>query len=217
MKKINIILLVLLLFSCANNNKQKTDTALRKNEISLKIDSAAIIKNNEAAEIYSIANGNPDSLNKAIVLLDKALKISPKYLLAYENKIHYLTIMGKYKEAISVIDEALKVSPDNPFFIFPKGILYEKAGMKELAEKNYKESILCFDKSISLSPDDFNLLVNRSFTKIFIKDKEVAINDFKALKKRYDKNSKEYKQLDYLIKLVSEINKEEYVKKFWCR
>lgn len=214
MKKTIIFAMAFCFLQCiGNNNKEAAADNLYK---SVQIeDSTAILKNNKAVDIYLKSNGNIDSLRKAIDLLDEALNIDPNYAIAYTNKAQYLSVLGEYDEVMVVIDQALKVRPDDPQLHFIKGVFYEKENLKKQAKKSFEEAILSYDKAIDSNPKDFNLLANQAFIRVFTEDSISAIESLEALKDKQSKDSKEYKELDSLINLILDINREEYIKNFW--
>ena len=74
-----------------------------------KPDSAAIVLNNQAVNAYTNRSNSPDSVKKALTLLDNALAKDPDYQLAYGNKANYLMFyekMGNKKEAMDYYKRA---------------------------------------------------------------------------------------------------------------
>lgn len=213
MKK--VIILILILFACLQcktNNEQKLDTLeVRKNQAA----DSAVIKNDKAVHIYMNANGDVDSLVKAISLLDEALILDSLYSISYANKAHYLTIMGKGKEAMFVIDKAIKNLPQDPQLHFVKGVFYEKEGLSALARNSFNQSISNYNKLIISNPDDFNLLLNRFFVSVFAEDPEKSLKELATLQSKYDELSEEYRQIQDMIQFILNIDKDDYILQFW--
>ena len=61
---------------------------------------------------------------EAIVEYDKALKVNPKYVDAYNNKGLSLHNLGRYEEAILEYDKALKINPKYVMLMPAKVFLY---------------------------------------------------------------------------------------------
>ncbi len=222
MKKILFFLLAILLsVQCVHNQKQKiedTTTPMEKYVKKYQIKESAIKKNNQAVKIYISTEGskNKDSLTKAIHLLDEALNISPKYSIAYGNKIQYLTIMGKVKEASEVIDQALIELPEDPKMHFIRGVYYGKEGLKEQAQKSFEQAIFYYDKLIVQNPNDFEALYERAFYMLFAKNKESAMKEFKILQKKYKNDSQKQKELDLTINnILAKMNREKFITELW--
>jgi folate-binding protein YgfZ len=71
---------------------------------------------------------------KALELLDRAIRIDPSYADAYESKGAILGQMDKFNEAISVMDELLKVDEHSVMAHTNKSLFYMKIGEIEKAE-----------------------------------------------------------------------------------
>ncbi len=216
MKKISIIIVALLLFSCVDNKKQKAKDNTLTGKYQIK--ESAIKKNKQAEIIYFRTEGskNKDSLIKAIHLLDEAIKISPKYRVAYGNKINFLTIIGNLKEASEVINQALVELPEDPKIHFTRGIYYGKEGLKEQAQKSFEKAIFYYDKLIAQNPNDFDALYERAFYMLFAKNKESAVKEFKILQKKYKNDSQKQKELDFALnRVLAKITKEKFIKELW--
>jgi len=73
-----------------------------------KPDSAAIVLNNQAVNVYTHWSNSPDSVKKAITLLDSAIEKDPDYQLAYANKAEYLKNTFRKKPSEMEIFEAIQ-------------------------------------------------------------------------------------------------------------
>lgn len=213
----HIVIIVIIIFGslqCSGNNKQRAVSLQEQH--SNAVDSA-VIKNDMAVQIYMNARGNVDSLQKAIELLDEVIAFNPKFRIAYSNKIQYLSVMGKNEDAMVVIEEALRNLPDDPQLYFIKGVFYKKSGLPDLAKKSFHQSILTYDKLITSDPDDFNLLLNRAFVCIFTETSESTLEELENLKSKYGKDRDEYSQIQNLIEVVYNTDKEDYIRDFWSQ
>lgn len=106
-KKIRIILITLLsffLYQCdrKNDGQQKLTEANR-------IKAFAFYE--EASRLAMNPSVEKDSLIKSVALLDSAILINPANKGYYFQKIHWLTKLGKYKEALKTIRKIEELSP----------------------------------------------------------------------------------------------------------
>lgn len=178
-------------------------------------DSAAAIVT-EATLLNVKTWGNADSLRKAISMLDAAIALDPLNMNAYNYKAEYLTKLGDIQEANTVLDQTIQLFPHNPFVVFTKGLLCEKAGLKDLATLYYRQSINLFTDSIQSKPNDFGLMFNRAFVYVFVDSTDQAVKDFTMLQSQYDTTSKEYTTVSlYLKKVIPNFDREKFVEEFW--
>jgi tetratricopeptide (TPR) repeat protein len=94
----------------------------------------------------------------------KAVALSPKEIVAYNNLAIVLALQGKFPEANAVIEQGLKLDPNNQD---PKD---RKAGMinNALAEKlkagDYEGGLALLDQMLATSPNDYDRLVQAAQT-----------------------------------------------------
>jgi len=68
---------------------------------------------------------------------------------------------GKYQEAIVLIDELLKVEPNNPGIWITKGIAQSRLGQ-------YRESVRSFDRALLIDPNSTEAQVNKKLALVYI-------------------------------------------------
>ncbi len=109
-----------------------------------------------ASFYYNLANIYYDAKDfpNALLSLDAAKKISP-----FDQDVNMLfayTYMenGQYKEAKSVVDDMLKINPNNAELVYFTGTIFQKGGDKDKAEKY-------FEKAIKMKPDLERLRVSK--------------------------------------------------------
>jgi tetratricopeptide repeat protein len=105
-----------------------------------KPDSAAIVLNNQAVNAYTYRSNSPDSVKKALTLLDNAIAKDSDYQLAYANKATYLNDQGNVTQALETLNAYLKRNPTEPYTILGAGMFYEKMGNKKEAMDYYKRA-----------------------------------------------------------------------------
>ena len=74
---------------------------------------------------------------KAARLFRQAISDEPRNHNAYNMYGYTLRHLGKFKEAISAYNTALKLKPDNPEALQYRGIAHLKAGDRDAAQRDY--------------------------------------------------------------------------------
>jgi tetratricopeptide (TPR) repeat protein len=97
-------------------------------------------KNKEAMLISGIYYGKTDK-QKALSFFDEALSTSYTFMPAYREKAIVLYNMGKYNEAIKVLETALTVQTTYDEAYYWLGRCYEKLDRKEIAMDSYQHAI----------------------------------------------------------------------------
>ncbi len=82
--------------------------------------------------------------DKAIEILDEGLASDSGDLKAlfYQNKGVALANLEKHEEAVTLLDEGLKLFPKNHLLTYNRAVFLEKMGKLEAAVKGYKEAII---------------------------------------------------------------------------
>lgn len=88
--------------------------------------------------IYADWEKNND---KALELLEKAIRINPYYFLGYHKKGLIYAGQGKFQEAIAMLDRAIAIDPKQPSLYHSLGYIYIKSGNKEKAKMLYRKTI----------------------------------------------------------------------------
>lgn len=104
-----LVFLLITLVSCGNKKKSNQDT--------FKLEK-------EALEL--LKNSSPDSLKKAIVILDKAIKITPDKYTLHVNKAYIYNKLGNYVEAETSLDVAIRQKDEFAEAWLMKGLLQKK-------------------------------------------------------------------------------------------
>lgn len=142
----------------------------------------AVQKNNQAVKAV-IHSNNPDSLNKAISLLDEAIAIEPSYQLAYGNKAKYLMALGEKEKALRTILEIEKLASQDPYYLLEKGMLLEENAKQDLALEAYKQATSIFEKRLKDKPTEADLM--NYTTALFLRDNKTP--SLKEIEKKYPK------------------------------
>lgn len=162
--------------------------------------SAEVIQLNEQA-ILLINERNEASYQEAIKILDKAIRLDPRYHVAYANKADILSILGKYDEAINLYEHIVENIKSDYIEIYSVlGMHYEKTGKDSLAREYYEKAITKYTERIEEKNDIIDM-VNKAHL-VYILDKEKGLNEIDSLIEVYPNNDelpmyKEYMFLSY--------------------
>jgi tetratricopeptide (TPR) repeat protein len=88
--------------------------------------------------------------NNTIEYSDKAIKINPRFALAYNVKGQALFNLKQYQEALACYEKALGLRPKYIEAMNNKGLVLTAIG-------NYSKAIECFNQSIDLNPNDASI------------------------------------------------------------
>lgn len=193
--------LFLILMACGNPKEQAEQID------SLKIhqpDSNALRLNNKAARLIGDAGHSYDSLkgllyDSAIAYLNQAIEIDSLYLLAYTNKAQALQRKGSLSQALEVLYKMEIIKPDLAEAIMGQGLILEKMGNTELANKKYSQALEAYAKRLENNPDNTRVQSDIAFLYIFLEDKDKAIDEIQNLILEHPDNE-ELKVIEGLIK-----------------
>lgn len=180
------LFIILLIFSAANCVPQTTPSYNQK----------AIDLNNKAVKEIMKPGIYQEKLRKANEILDSAIKIDPKYPVAYQNKISNLISLKDYKSGIKVADLLLEIQPLDATRI-KRAVMIEKTGDRNQALQIYKQVYKRFLSTFNKSPTGISL-TDLSYITFLIEGKEKAFQKLKAGKKRLSKDDQNIKMVDDL-------------------
>lgn len=143
----------------------------------------AVEKNNQAVKAVVNHSDNPDSLNKAISLLDEAIAIEPSYKLAYGNKAKYLMGLGQKEKALRTMLEIEELASQDPYYLLEKGMLLEENAKQDLALKAYKQATSLFEQRLKDKPTEADLM-NYTMA-LFLRDNKTY--SLEEIEKKYPK------------------------------
>lgn len=176
-----------------------------------KPDSAAIVLNNQAVNAYTNRSNSPDSVKKALTLLDNAIAKDPDYQLAYANKAKYLNDQGNVTQALETLNAYLKRNPTEPYTILGAGMFYEKMGNKKEAMDYYKRAEENFNRCYEEDHDPTHEINRYLAIKLMEGPKKVKAL-YEAERNRLASTEEQRKQNDALVKAIIETPLEQLVK-----
>ena len=176
-----------------------------------KPDSAVIVLNNQAVNAYTNHSNSPDSVKKAMTLLDRAIEKDPDYQLAYANKAEYLKNQGDIAQALETLNAYLKRNPTEPYTLLGAGIFYEKLGNKKEAMDYYKRAEENF-KRLYEKDNDSAHEINRYFAIRLMEGPKKAKALYEAERDRLASDEERRKINDVLVMSILETPREQFFK-----
>ena len=223
MKKLVVLLSILSLnfyacnnktsFESSNDQKEKDDYT---NDLSYYTDTSNIeilALNDMAVQLlqksqrYKKDMYFKDSLlREALKYVNLALEKDSNFYNAYLNKSAVLRGFGQYEESIEPLQELLsrKIFPEA---IFTLGLLYEKIGKQDLADKNYREAYIAYGDYLKTPISTERDKMNKDYILLFLEGKEKVLKDINEKIKNDPNNT------SLLIdkKIIEEFNREEFI------
>ena len=174
-------------------------------------DSTVIVLNNQAVNVYTHWSNSPDSVKKAMTLLDCAIEKDPDYQLAYAHKAEYLKNQGDITQALETLNAYLKRNPTEPYTLLGAGIFYEKLGNKKEAMDYYKRAEENF-KRLYEKDNDSAHEINRYFAIRLMEGPKKAKALYEAERDRLASDEERRKINDVLVMSIIETPREQFFK-----
>jgi len=137
--------------------------------------------NNRALKLYQEHSNDKDSLERAITLLDSAIKIYPTYKLAYINKGAIYCLLGSYQEMLKVLDKAIVLDKENPQLFIIQGHILEKTGRNYEAMLKYRKADSIYSTLIKSKPNSIRDKVDKAYLQCFLTNKEQGIIEYEKI------------------------------------
>ena len=176
-----------------------------------KPDPAVIELHNQAVNAYTNHSNSPDSVKKAMTLLDCAIEKDPDYQIAYAHKAKYLKNQGDIAQALETLNAYLKRNPTEPYTLLDAGIFYEKMGNKKEAMDYYKRAEENFKRLYEEeheSPDE----INRYIAIRLMEGPKKAKALYEAERDRLASTEEQRKINDVLVMSILETPREQFFK-----
>ena len=106
----------------------------------------------EALFIKGLYNAYTGNKQKAIIFFDSCVSIDYTYMFAYREKAIALYDMGKYDDALGVLNRAITIQNSFDEGYYWRGRCYEKLNRKQDARENYQMALL-YDKNFIEAKD----------------------------------------------------------------
>ncbi|HEY4326168.1 MAG TPA: hypothetical protein VGN20_19430 [Mucilaginibacter sp.] len=180
MNKVSLLIL-LLIFCYGCSHSQVTQVQAKVNPEALKL-------NNQAMQLYANSLGINDrnkTLEQAVNLLNKAVKIDSGYFRANWNKCLIQNTMKQYDSALVTSKQILKLRPKNVDIQLMVGTAYERAGDTVSAAKYYTSTLLTYNNildTMSIKNEAYKTLkVGKAITLIMLHQDKKGYDMFKEL------------------------------------
>ena len=89
----------------------------------------------------------------ALPLLEEGIRLFPETSFYFGSMISIYQAQGRYQEAVTLIDQALKVTPDNPNLLVLRGNIYFLA-------QDWAHAVEVYRQILRQSPDNYDALFN---------------------------------------------------------
>ena len=174
-------------------------------------DSTVIVLNNQAVNAYTNHSNSPDSVKKAMTLLDCAIEKDPDYQLAYAHKAEYLKNQGDLTQALETLNAYLKRNPTEPYTLLGAGMFYEKLGNKKEAINYYKRAEANFKRLYEKDHDSVHEINCYAAIRL-IEGPEKVKALYEAERDRLASDEERRKVNDALVMLILETPREQFIK-----
>ncbi|MEA5464957.1 tetratricopeptide repeat protein [Leptothoe sp. PORK10 BA2] len=108
--------------------------------------------------------------NKALLNLNRAIELNPKYVAALEQRGITYSLMRCYEQALQDFNRAIELSPKDDWVIARRGLNYTSMG-------RYEEALQDFNRAIELNPRNDRVVAWRGGTYILIEQYDEALQD----------------------------------------
>lgn len=201
--------LLLIVMFCSVQCKRGTKDSYRP-------DPAAIALNDEAAMKCARGWFHPDSLRKAITLLDRAIAKDSDYQVAYGNKAQYLTMLGETSRALETLNTYLRRNPADPYGLFIAGILYEKMGNKKDAMVYYRRADVNF-KRLYEKDRNYAHELNRCIVIGLTQGVERGKAMYQKERNKLASDEKHLRANDAIMNLYFDVPREQFINEIWTK
>lgn len=164
----SVILVTAVAFSIASSDRLRSfsssyalwDDAVRKLPNELAMGSARTFNNR------GLQNMQRGDIQAAIADFTRALRVEPKYKLAYRNRAFAYIKKGEYSAAIQDAETVVRLYPDEPNNLILLGAIYRGAGQLDKAAANFEVAckrgllVACIELGESTVPNQTNASVH---------------------------------------------------------
>jgi tetratricopeptide (TPR) repeat protein len=201
-----IVALLLFLTSCKSTSEERQEYVPDKRAIQLNEEATDIIKKTLFDDSLNVP-----LLNEGLKKLDEAIKIDSQYFYSYLNKATIFKTLGHYDHALTEYEKAAKFDTDNPELILSQGLIHEKMGRLDSAQKKYSEALALYDKLVKENPDNTDFKISRAFLFVFTHGKEEALSQMSYIE---PKTHQEKSKLKQMTAFIQDFRREDYVNNF---
>ena len=157
-------------------------------------------KLNDSAVYLVVREFNYD---KAIELLNEAIKIDSNYPTAFVNKINFQLQLKQFDKALATSKNLLRIKPNAPDYVVMTGIINEQLGDTVSSKKYFTQAAKIYDDildTMDIANKNYNMhLINKAVNLIFLGQQQTG-NDI--LKKVYG-NTKDEVEKEFISEFMN--------------
>lgn len=121
----------------------------------------------------------------ALAKIDSALLLDPTNVNLYYRKVRIQGALEQYSDAISTIDNLLKIKCDTAMAYTFQGYINDRFGYTALADEKYKLAIKNYDNQLINHPNSVMLMISRAILIYYIQGTDAGNEEIKRLKSKY--------------------------------
>ncbi len=118
---------------------------------------------------------NDKQFDQALMLIDDAITLEPKFYQAYVNKAAILGGLDRNDDAVAALEALLALKPDFAGAYIPLGVLLEKTGKTDAAMERYNKALALYRARLEKKPNDAEAARNRALALYLTNDKMGAL------------------------------------------
>jgi len=181
-----ILLILITLSACGQQSKYSIDPRAKK-------------LNDSAVNIVMRTN----NYDKAIELLDEAIKIDSNYPTAFANKVSFQLQLKQFDKALVTSKNLLRIKPNAPDYIVMIGMINEQLGDTVSSKKYFTQAAKIYDDildTMETTNKNYDMyLINKAVNLIFLGQQQTG-NDI--LKKVYS-NTKDEVEKEFISEFMN--------------
>ncbi len=168
---------------------------LKRKEAIAALDQAVKFNPNFVAALQTLSSFNTDSgkLDKALIAINKAIKLQPQNPNLYHEKFYVLRSLKQYTKAETTINQAIKLSPRAAFYS-------TRGHFNEYHTKKLDLALADYNKAIQINPEYAHARLQRAGFYIKQKKWDLAIVDVSKLIELKPQSTGDYILRAYLYK-----------------
>lgn len=149
---------------------------------------------------------------KAIALLDQAIKIDSNFYTAFWNKVSFQCNLQQFDKALITAKNLNRIKPESPDYFFTTGLIYDKMCDTVSSQKYFNQSAIFYDKILDTmnrtNKNYDNILMSKAINLIIIGQEQ---NGNGILKQLYRKKDEAFKEM---LSLFMDKSKQEILDYF---
>jgi len=163
--------------------------------------------NNKGVKYLTKYPDDDKQIDTAINLLSEAVKCDTTYLTGYMNLANAYDLKKSYVDELAVLNKELILTNNNPSILTEKGMLFERMGFIDSANKIYPMAKLNYEKKLAEKPSAW-IVGGVVFLKALMNGKDEAIKELDTQLKLHPELSA---KLSYLYDFYKDFDRRSFV------